>query len=282
VEERTVEPRGTEDQPVIDAFVNPVMPRYEDAPEFLKTVVDRYFRRTEKAFGDTPIEQLLEDMDKAHVERAVISCDAMAPEPQASLCRAIPERFGLSAFVDPTQGMRAVRAVETVVREQGCRLIRMFPFMINRPPSDSCYFPIYAKCIELDVAISVTTGIPGPPLAAEPQRPLHLDPVCIFFPELKIIMAHGADPWWGEAIRLMLKYENLYMMTSAYAPKYLPEELITFMNTRGRNKVLFASDHPILSFDRCIGEALMLQLRPESLAAYLYDNAARLLWGSDE
>ena len=62
-----------------------------------------------------------------------------------------------------------------------------------------------------------------------------------------LIMAHGADPWWGEAIRLLLKYPNLYMMTSAYAPKYLPAELIQFMNTRGTQKVLFASDHPVLS-----------------------------------
>ena len=29
-----------------------------------------------------------------------------------------------------------------------------------------------------------------------------------------------------EAIRLLLKYPNLHMMTSAYAPKYLPQELI--------------------------------------------------------
>src|SRR5204862_232136 len=84
---------------------------------------------------------------------------------------------------------------------------------------------------------------------------LYLDEVCLFYPELKLVMAHGADPWWGEAIRLLLKYPNLYMMTSAYAPKYLPPELIHFMNTRGAHKVLFASDHPFLSFERCLAEA---------------------------
>ena len=87
-------------------------------------------------------------------------------------------------------------------------------------------------------------------------------------------MAHGADPWWGEAIRLLIKYPNLYMMTSAYAPKYLPAELIHFMNTRGTQKVLFASDHQVLSFDRCLREAEALPLREGVLAQYLYENAA--------
>ena len=123
------------------------------------------------------------------------------------------------------------------------------------------------------VPVSVNTGIPGPPMPAEPQRPLYLDEVCLFFPELVLIMAHGADPWWGEAIRLMLKYPNLYMMTSAYAPKYLPPELIQFMNTRGQGKILFASDHPVLSFERCLSEAAELPLRDGVLEKYLRGNA---------
>src|SRR5436190_2174602 len=138
------------------------------------------------------------------------------------------------------------------------------------------FAPLSPKCIELDLPTPVNTGIPGPPMPAEPQRPLYLDEVCLFYPELKLVMAHGADPWWGEAIRLLLKYPNLYMMTSAYAPKYLPAELIHFMNTRGAHKVLFASDHPVLSFQRCLDEAAALPLREGVLARYLRENALAL------
>ncbi len=92
-------------------------------------------------------------------------------------------------------------------------------------------------------------------MPGECQDPIHLDRVCLHFPELKLCMAHGADPWWGVAIRLMIKYKNLHLMTSAYAPKYLPAELLHFMNTRGQDKILFASDHPVLSFQRCLKEA---------------------------
>ena len=112
---------------------------------------------------------------------------------------------------------------------------------------------------------------------------MHLDRVCLDFPELKLVMAHGADPWWGVAIRLMLKYRNLYLMTSAYAPKYLPPELISFMNTRGSDKVMFASDHPVLSMERCIAEAQDLDLREGVLDKYLYANAERVFFaGSGE
>ena len=47
--------------------------------------------------------------------------------------------------------------------------------------------------------------------------------------------------------------------TSAWAPKYLPESLLHFMRTRGRNRVLFASDYPVLSFQRTLSEANALE-----------------------
>ncbi len=91
-------------------------------------------------------------------------------------------------------------------------------------------------------------------------------------------MQHGADPWWDIAIRLMIKYRNLYLMTSAYSPKYLPQSLLHYMNTRGKQKIMFASDHPVLTMDRCLQEAQALDLRPEVLENYLYNNAEAVLF----
>lgn len=48
------------------------------------------------------------------------------------------------------------------------------------------------------------------------------------------------------------------------------------MNTRGRDKVLFASDHPVLSFERCLGEAVQLPFREGVLEQYLRGNALRV------
>ena len=48
------------------------------------------------------------------------------------------------------------------------------------------------------------------------------------------------------------------------------------MNTRGTQKVLFASDHPVLSFERCLREAEALPLREGVLAQYVRENALRV------
>jgi predicted TIM-barrel fold metal-dependent hydrolase len=259
----------------IDCWLNPSTGVAEYRPEFLVRVARNYFHREEEIFAHTPIHELLAQMDAAGVERAIVA-EPARPEPIAELARTFPGRFICSTVVDPTTGMEAVRLLERLVAKHGLRLARVVPFLVNRPPNDKVYYPVYAKCIELDLPISVNTGIPGPPMPAEPQRPLYLDEVCLFYPELKLVMAHGADPWWGEAIRLLLKYPNLYMMTSAYAPKYLPSELIQFMNTRGSHKILFASDHPVLSFERCLAEAAALPLREGVLDKYLRQNALNL------
>ena len=259
----------------VDAWVNPFTPEHAAAnqPGFLRTVSREYFHREEEVFRGTPLDEMVARMDAAGIERGILTADVNDPGPVVEMGSRYPGRFLYSVVVDPLGHMGAVRAVERAVREFGVRLVRLVPFLFNRPPNDKACYPIYAKCIELDVAVSVNTGIPGPPMPAEPQRPLHLDEVCLDWPDLRLIMAHGADPWWGEAIRLLLKYPNLYMMTSAYLPKYLPAELIHFMNTRGQTKVLFATDFPFLPFDRAIDTAKELPLREGVLERYLRRNA---------
>jgi predicted TIM-barrel fold metal-dependent hydrolase len=261
----------------IDAFVNVNMGSQE-RPQYLVRVAEDYFKRSEEMFHDFSIEQMLDTMDKCGVEKSVLSLRAEDPSPHVlSFARARPDRFVLAAYVDPRRGMAGVRALQSVARDEPVVLTRLVPFMVGLPPDDKSYFPIYAKCIELDLPVSVNTGIPGPPMPAKVQDPLLLDEVCLFFPELTLIMAHGADPWWNVAIRLMLKYKNLYLMTSAYAPRYFPPELLHFMNTRGQDKIMFASDHPVLGMDRCMKEAQELDLREGVLEKFLYANADRVL-----
>jgi predicted TIM-barrel fold metal-dependent hydrolase len=64
----------------------------------------------------------------------------------------------------------------------------------------------------------------------------------------------------------------------AWAPKYLPESVLHYMRTRAKTKVIFASDAPVLSITRTIGEAMALDL-PEGLRDnYLYGNAQRFFF----
>lgn len=262
----------------IDCWINPHTAALApgDTPEFLVRVATDYFHREKELARGTPLDEMVAMMEAAGIVGGILTINAADPQPYAEMARQYPGRFLLSAVIDPLGGMEAVRTIRRLVAEYDVRLIRMVPFLFNRPPNDKACYPIYATCIELGVAVSVNTGIPGPPMPAEPQRPLYLDEVCLFYPELVLIMAHGADPWWGEAIRLLLKYPNLHMMTSAYLPKYLPPEMIQFMNTRGQDKVMFATDFPFLPFDRAVETARALPFRPGVLQKYLGDNARRV------
>ncbi len=128
----------------------------------------------------------------------------------------------------------------------------------------------------------MNTGIPGPPIPGEVQNPIHLDRVCVRFPELKLCMIHGADPWWDIAIRLLIKYAYLRLITSAWSPKRLPDSLLHYMRTRGPDKVIFASDWPVLRMRRVVPEAAGLDLPADVLENYRYHNAQEFFYGGQE
>jgi predicted TIM-barrel fold metal-dependent hydrolase len=263
----------------VDAFVTPLFWEQDEAPDYVLHVAGSLFGRPDdEVFRARTPDELLGEMQAAGAARAVLNALPGTADSVAAFATEHPTRFALAAEVDPLGGMDTVREVERVVRDLGARVIRMIPFKAGLPPDHAVYFPVYAKCVELGVPVSVTAGMPGPPVPAEVQRPLHLDAVLRFFPELKIVMAHGADPWWDEAIRLMVKFPQLTMLTSDCAPRYLPPSLLHFMNTRGRAQVMFATGFPMLTFERCLAEARALDLRPETRAAYLHGNAERLFF----
>ena len=267
---------------VIDGWVNVTMGEV-GRPDFLTRVAKDTFKQGDDFFRNYSVDEMLKIMDESGVEKAILTTELSKPSEQVlAFTDAHPERFSIGAQLDPRGGMKTLRALEKLARSQPVSLARVTPFLFDLPPNHALYYPVYAKCIELDLPITINTGIPGPPAPGECQHPMLLDRVCLHFPELKLVMAHGADPWWNEAIRLMIKYRNLYLMTSAYLPKYFPPELLHFMNTRGRRKIMFASDHPVIQMQRCVEEAERLDLRPGVLDAFLYGNAARVLFGEAE
>ena len=81
---------------------------------------------------------------------------------------------------------------------------------------------------------------------------MRFDQVCYDFPDLRIVMRHGAEPWEELAVKLMLKWPGLYYMTSAFAPKYYPKAIVDYANTRGADKIMYAGllpDGPLARAD---------------------------------
>ena len=109
------------------------------------------------------------------------------------------------------------------------------------------------------------------------QRVELIDEVCYFFPDLKFVMRHGAEPWTALAVKLMLKWPNLYYSTSAFAPRYYPQTIIDFANSRGADKVMYAGYFPMgLSLERIFAELPNVQLKDDVWPKFLRENAQRV------
>ncbi len=116
-------------------------------------------------------------------------------------------------------------------------------------------------------------GVPGPMRPAAPQHPMALDEVLLAFPELVVAGCHLGHPWHVEVVALLQKHPNFYLITSAWAPKHIPAELWHLANTRGRDRLMWASDFPLLTMQRCAKEGWEAPLKDDARRAYLRHNA---------
>jgi len=70
-------------------------------------------------------------------------------------------------------------------------------------------------------------------------------------------------------------------MSSAIAPRHIPRAIIDYANTRGQDRVMFASDYPLLSHERCMREASALPFRDAGrFDRFVAGNAGALFFGS--
>jgi len=178
--------------------------------------------------------------------------------------------------VDIRRPMEAVRELRRCVRELGFKGLRIMPWLWGLPPDDRRYYPLYAECIELDIAFCVQVGHAGPMYPSEPGRPIpYLDHVAHEFPELRIVAGRIGFPWVSEMISLMMKYPNVYVDTSAYKSSRYPAELVEFMRNGGRTKVMFGSNWPMLTPQECLQDLDELGLDAQTEELFLAGNARR-------
>ena len=184
------------------------------------------------------------------------------------------------AVADPNDVMGSVNAIRREYEQYGIRATSVFPAgtFPQVPIDDPKMYPIYATCVELGIPIFVCAGVPGPRVPFAPQEVSRIDIVMFDFPDLVFVTRHGCEPWEDLAVKLMLKWPNLYYSTSAFAPKYYPKAIIDYANSRGADKVLYAGYFPMgLSLERIFSELPNVPLKDEVWPKFLYGNAARIL-----
>jgi len=198
---------------------------------------------------DYPAARLLSEMDQGGVQTVVLQ----GHPPNAGFLSVNDEiaaivaqhrgRFLAFAGVNPFEGAKAVQELERCVRELGFKGCGEFGYM---DILDERCFPIYEKCVELDVPILIHFGFTLPTAPLKYGDPVPLDEVALRFPELKIIAAHCAFPWFWQLAVVVARRPNVYVDISAL--EMVPEvarlqAILTFLSLAA-DRVLFGTDFP--------------------------------------
>jgi predicted TIM-barrel fold metal-dependent hydrolase len=156
-----------------------------------------------------------------------------------------PKRFIGLATISPHDGMHGAREPMHLVKKHrfGALLV---PSLYNTVPANDrqCY-PLYAKCVELDIPVRTYTNINY--ASDRPYylgHPRHLDKIAMDLPEFRIVAGPSGWPWVNEILALVRRHPDLYCDTASHRPRYFGvagsgwEQLLQFGNTLLQDKVM--------------------------------------------
>lgn len=200
------------------------------------------------------------------------------------LVQAHPDKFAACYLcLNPLEDDDMVKVVEKEVKERGFRGVNIQGFACRLRPNDKRFYPVYAKCQELGIPVTIHSSINfsvNRPI--DYGRPIYLDEIACDFPDLTIVANHGGWPWVTEMVAVAWKHPNVYIEIGAVSPKYIGtpgtgwEPLMVYGNSLLQDRVLFATDC-MLPPKRCIDELKALPLKDVVKEKWLGGNAARLL-----
>ena len=264
---------------IIDAWAqHPTLRHSQDA------IFDslRRWSREQAPTEELPVAATVRAMDEAGVGKSLISA-WVAPrnvmisnDEVAGFVNEFPDRLLGIGSVDISKPVAAVAEIRRCVRELGFKGIRVLPWLWELPPTDRLFYPVYATCCELGIPFCTQIGHTGPLMSSEVGRPIYLDRVALDFPELTIVAGHIGYPWTDEAVAVATKHVNVYLDTSAYTVKRYPNQLVQYMASHGRTKVLFGTNYPMITPAKALHGIEQLALSVEARDLFLGGNATRV------
>jgi uncharacterized protein len=256
-----------------------------------------YLKAAKKYFGGDPLRPTTQEVADYYRERnmaaVVFTVDDEAGmgrkrvpnEEVAELAHKNDDVLIPFASIDPHKGKLGIREARRMIDEHKVRGFKFHPNTQAFWPNDHEWFPLYdviAQAGLIALFHSGTTGIGagmpgGGGVRLKYSNPMAVDDVAAEFPGMDIILAHPSFPWQEEALAISVHKPNVYIDLSGWSPKYFPEILVQYINTRLRDKMLFGSDFPLITPDRWLSDFEKLPIKDEVRPKVLKDNAVRLL-----
>ena len=187
-------------------------------------------------------------------------------------------------MVDPWRGSAGVRDAERLIAA-GARGFKFHPPAQAFWPNDRKFYELYEVLNAHRVPALFHTGQTavgqgargGGGIRQKYGNPMPLDDLAVDFPDMPIIMAHPSFPWQDEALSIAVHKPQVYIDLSGWSPKYFSPQLVQYANTLLKHKMLFGTDHPMITADRWLGDFEQAPFRDEVRPLILKDNAMRLL-----
>ncbi|WP_237173427.1 amidohydrolase family protein [Paracandidimonas lactea] len=171
----------------------------------------------------------------------------------------------------------AIDEIDEFVGRRGLKGIFIEPCRaLPGHPDDERLDKIYAKCIELDCPVAIMSG----PLAGADVSyadPTPIDRVATKFPNLKIIIVHGAWPEVMKTVAIAMKHPNVYVSPDSMQFRPGTAPYIEAANSFMKDQYLFGTAYPLRNLKATVEDFAQLPFRPESLARAFGQNAKRLL-----
>jgi len=172
-----------------------------------------------------------------------------------------------------------------LVEESGVRGFKFHPTVQGFDPSARQHASLWGAISDLGVPAVVHTGqngigagLPGGGgLKLAYSNPMLLDAVAAEYPDLQLIFAHPSVPWQEEANSIALHKTNVFIDLSGWSPKYFPESLVKLIGGRLRDRVLFATDFPLITPEKWIDAFSTLPIPEDVVPLVMKQNAVRLL-----
>ena len=241
-------------------------------------------------------ETLLEAMDKAGVALAVVmgfgwDSEELARETNDYLIQAVnehPERLVGFCSVNPAWGKDRVRAEIERCAAAGLKGIgELHPDCQGFDITDYAEMsPMMEVAQELGLPVLIHTSepvghqYPGKGMTT-PDRMYRL---IRNFPDSAIVCAHwgGGLPFYGLMPEVPAELSNVYFDTAVSPFLYKPAIFDVVSGIIGADKILYATDYPLIQHRRVIRQVEQSSLDPGSKANILGGNAARLLGMEDD
>jgi len=284
------------DFPLIDFSSRPPLPEFTKTGAHLANY-RRVYEQSEKAAGaegqaSKSLPHYLDMYEALKARHVVIKARDLETtfgfrirnEDVAAFCRKHAPRYIGFAGVDPNKGMTALRDLEFAVRELGLRGLNLQCFEHKLRINDPRMYPLYAKCIELDIPVNIHCSVNfSTDLSMDYGKPAFLDDVMVHFPELRVCAAPPGWPWVHELVAVAWRHKNVWIGLAPVRPKYLAvassgyEGLLQYGNSVLQDRIIFGTSYPLLPVERSMAEIEALPIKEASKRKWLHDNAAQFL-----